>query len=131
MDLNREKIDLADEARSGCLDAEFVLSVWQTGSGTQTNMNVNEVLARRATELLRASGASGTIHPNDHVNLSQSSNDVFPAAMHIAAARAIRGLLPVLGELCAALSEKARVFMPLVKTGRTHLQDATSLILGI
>lgn len=120
----------SDEALSGCFDAEFVLSVWQTGSGTQTNMNVNEVLAHRASELMREAGTPGTIHPNDHVNRSQSSNDVFPAAMHIAATRAIHALLPVLAELHQALSEKAQAFMPLIKTGRTHLQDATPITLG-
>ena len=120
----------ADEALSGRLDAEFVLSVWQTGSGTQTNMNVNEVLAHRATELLREAGTPGEVHPNDHVNRSQSSNDVFPSAMHIAAARAIRDLLPALEELRTALSERADAFMLLVKTGRTHLQDATPITLG-
>ena len=120
----------ADEALSGRLDAEFVLSVWQTGSGTQTNMNVNEVLAHRATELLREAGTPGEVHPNDHVNRSQSSNDVFPSAMHIAAARAIRGLLPALEGLRATLSERADAFMLLVKTGRTHLQDATPITLG-
>ena len=120
----------ADEALSGRLDAEFVLSVWQTGSGTQTNMNVNEVLAHRATELLREAGTPGDVHPNDHVNRSQSSNDVFPSAMHIAAARAIRDLLPALEELRATLSERADAFMLLVKTGRTHLQDATPITLG-
>ena len=120
----------ADEALSGRLDAEFVLSVWQTGSGTQTNMNVNEVLAHRATELLKEAGTPGEVHPNDHVNRSQSSNDVFPSAMHIAAARAIRDLLPALEELRATLSERADAFMLLVKTGRTHLQDATPITLG-
>ena len=120
----------ADEALSGRLDAEFVLSVWQTGSGTQTNMNVNEVLAHRATELLREAGTPGEVHPNDHVNRSQSSNDVFPSAMHIAAARAIRDLLPALEGLRATLSERADAFMLLVKTGRTHLQDATPITLG-
>ena len=114
----------ADEALSGRLDAEFVLSVWQTGSGTQTNMNVNEVLAHRATELLREGGTPEEVHPNDHVNRSQSSNDVFPSAMHIAAARAIRDLLPALEGLRATLFERADAFMLLVKTGRTHLQDA-------
>ncbi len=120
----------ADEALSGRFDDDFVLSVWQTGSGTQTNMNVNEVLAHRASELLREAGTPGEVHPNDHVNRSQSSNDVFPAAMHIAAARAIHGLLPALTELHTVLSEKARAFMTLVKTGRTHLQDATPITLG-
>ena len=120
----------ADEALEGRFHEDFVLSVWQTGSGTQTNMNVNEVLAHRASELLKADGAKAAVHPNDHVNRSQSSNDVFPAAMHIAAACAVHGLLPSIQELHAAISEKARTFMPLVKTGRTHLQDATPITLG-
>lgn len=124
----------ADEALAGDFDQDFVLSVWQTGSGTQTNMNVNEVLAARATELLSgpgdSSGPQSKVHPNDHVNKSQSSNDVFPSAMHLAALKALRNLLPAVERLKATLDEKARTFMKLVKTGRTHLQDATPITLG-
>ena len=122
----------ADEVLAGKHDAEFPLSVWQTGSGTQSNMNMNEVLANRASELLGGQrGSSRLIHPNDEVNLGQSSNDVFPTAMHLAAALGIRDrLLPALDGLGAALAEKSAAFGPLVKIGRTHLQDATPLTLG-
>ncbi len=122
----------ADEVLAGRLDEEFPLVVWQTGSGTQSNMNVNEVLANRASELLGGErGPRRLLHPNDEVNLGQSSNDVFPTAMHIAAARAIHGdLLPALDRLAAALGEKSAAFRGIVKTGRTHLQDATPLTLG-
>ncbi len=122
----------ADEVIKGNHDAEFPLVVWQTGSGTQTNMNVNEVIANRAIEL--AGGTRGTkqpVHPNDHVNMSQSSNDVFPTAMHIAiAARIDSHLLPRVMQLREALDAKATAFMEIVKIGRTHLQDATPLTLG-
>jgi fumarate hydratase class II len=122
----------ADEVIKGNHDAEFPLVVWQTGSGTQTNMNVNEVIANRAIEL--AGGTRGTkqpVHPNDHVNMSQSSNDVFPTAMHIAiAARIDSHLLPRVMQLREALDVKATAFMEIVKIGRTHLQDATPLTLG-
>ncbi len=122
----------ADEVLEGRHDAEFPLSVWQTGSGTQSNMNVNEVLANRASELLGGPrGAGRLVHPNDDVNLGQSSNDVFPTAMHVAAARAVNGdLLPALERLAATLAAKADAFGRIVKIGRTHLQDATPLTLG-
>ena len=121
-----------DEVISGKLDAHFPLVVWQTGSGTQTNMNVNEVISNRAIEM--AGGVLGSkepIHPNDHVNCSQSSNDVFPSAMHIAASLAIsQNLLPNLLLFQKSLEEKAKEFMGIVKVGRTHLMDATPLTLG-
>ena len=122
----------ADEVLAGGHDAEFPLVVWQTGSGTQTNMNVNEVLANRASELLGgARGEKRLVHPNDDVNLGQSSNDVFPTAMHVAAARALdSGVLPSLRELAQTLSAKRDAFAGIVKIGRTHLQDATPLTLG-
>jgi fumarate hydratase class II len=122
----------AGEVADGRLAGEFPLVVWQTGSGTQTNMNANEVIANRANEMLGGRrGAKTPVHPNDHVNLSQSSNDSFPAAMHIAAALAIRDeLLPALVRLQRALAAKARAFAGVVKLGRTHLQDATPLTLG-
>jgi fumarate hydratase class II len=106
--------------------------VWQTGSGTQTNMNLNEVIANRANELLGGElGAKKPVHPNDHVNMSQSSNDSFPTAMHIAAVeRIVADLIPALGELCAALHKKETAFAGIVKIGRTHTQDATPLTLG-
>jgi fumarate hydratase class II len=122
----------ADEVLSGELDGHFPLVVWQTGSGTQTNMNVNEVIANRANE--RAGGALGSknpVHPNDHVNRSQSSNDVFPTAMHIAALEtANRQLLPALRQLHTDLKEKTVLFDSIVKIGRTHLMDAVPLTLG-
>ncbi|HEV2264381.1 MAG TPA: class II fumarate hydratase [Stellaceae bacterium] len=116
----------------GKYDDEFPLVVWQTGSGTQTNMNANEVIAALANEALgRKRGAKAPIHPNDHVNMSQSSNDSFPTAMHIAAALEIRDrLMPGLKRLERALAAKARAFARVVKIGRTHLQDATPLTLG-
>ena len=116
----------------GTLDDHFPLLVWQTGSGTQTNMNVNEVIAARANEMLGAKpGAKSPVHPNDHVNMSQSSNDSFPTAMHIAAAEEItHRLLPALAHLQAALEQKTREFARIVKIGRTHTQDATPLTLG-
>jgi fumarate hydratase class II len=122
----------ADEVLSGCLADQFPLSVWQTGSGTQTNMNVNEVIANRAIEMSGGRRGSKTpVHPNDDVNMSQSSNDVFPAAMHIAAVRTIRDrLLPSLSGLSAALGDKSREFAAIVKIGRTHLMDAVPLTLG-
>ncbi|RDJ27128.1 class II fumarate hydratase [Bosea caraganae] len=122
----------ADEALAGKFDEHFPLVVWQTGSGTQTNMNVNEVLANRANELLGAGlGAKSPVHPNDHVNRGQSSNDCFPTAMHIAAALEItRSLLPALRKLEQALQLKAEHFSGLIKIGRTHLQDATPVTLG-
>ena len=122
----------ADEVLAGRHDEEFPLVVWQTGSGTQTNMNVNEVLANRASELMGGErGPKRLVHPNDDVNLGQSSNDAFPTAMHIAAARAVEhDLLPKLERLEATLAAKAEAFAEIVKIGRTHLQDATPLTLG-
>ena len=122
----------ADEVLAGRHDEEFPLVVWQTGSGTQSNMNVNEVLANRASEILGGErGPQRLLHPNDDVNLGQSSNDVFPTAMHIAAARALQAdVIPALDRLCATLAEKRDAFESIVKIGRTHLQDATPLTLG-
>src|SRR6476660_7258217 len=125
-------IAAADEVLDGRHDDEFPLVVWQTGSGTQTNMNVNEVLANRASELLGGERGEGRlVHPNDDVNRSQSSNDVFPTAMHVAAVVSLkRRLLPSLNILRATLATKSREFEDIVKIGRTHLQDATPLTLG-
>ncbi len=122
----------ADEVLAGKLEEEFPLSVWQTGSGTQSNMNVNEVLANRASELLGGErGQKRLVHPNDDVNLGQSSNDVFPTAMHVAAVLQIdRALLPSLEALRQTLAAKREAFQAIVKIGRTHLQDATPLTLG-
>ncbi|NNM60805.1 MAG: class II fumarate hydratase [Steroidobacteraceae bacterium] len=122
----------ADEVIAGRHDDEFPLVIWQTGSGTQTHMNMNEVLAGRANELLGAGrGGSQPVHPNDDVNRGQSSNDSFPTAMHVAAAGEVqRRLLPALRQLHAALAAKAGAFATIVKIGRTHLQDATPLALG-
>src|SRR3954466_12152700 len=122
----------AQEVIEGKLDDHFPLVVWQTGSGTQTNINLNEVIANRANEMLGGElGAKQPIHPNDHVNMSQSSNDSFPTAMHIAAARAIHDhLIPALNELHRALRKKEKAFAHIVKIGRTHTQDATPLTLG-
>ncbi len=122
----------ADEVLDGAHPDEFPLAVWQTGSGTQTNMNMNEVLANRASELLGgARGEGRLLHPNDHVNLGQSSNDIFPTAMHVAAAQAVlQKLLPALAKLRGTLTVKSRDFADIVKIGRTHLQDATPLTLG-
>ena len=122
----------AQEVVDGKLDDHFPLAVWQTGSGTQTNMNVNEVIAARANELLGAEpGAKSPVHPNDHVNMSQSSNDCFPTAMHIAAVQEIvHRLIPALEHLRAALQKKSKEFARIVKIGRTHTQDATPLTLG-
>jgi fumarate hydratase class II len=125
-------VQAADEILRGERDGEFPLVVWQTGSGTQTNMNVNEVIAGRANELAgRPRGGKAPVHPNDDVNLSQSSNDVFPTAMHVAVAAAVGdGLLPAVAELRKTLAAKAEAFADVVKIGRTHLQDATPLTLG-
>jgi fumarate hydratase, class II len=122
----------AAEVVEGKYDDEFPLVVWQTGSGTQSNMNANEVIAALANEMLGGKrGGKSPVHPNDHVNRGQSSNDSFPTAMHIAAAREIEGrLLPALRHLHRALDEKARAFADVVKIGRTHLQDATPVTLG-
>jgi fumarate hydratase, class II len=134
LDARRVKaiVAAAQEIIDGKLDDDFPLAVWQTGSGTQTNMNVNEVIANRANEALGAAlGAKSPIHPNDHVNMSQSSNDSFPTAMHIAAAVDItERLLPALTHLQAALKTKTKAFASIVKIGRTHTQDATPLTLG-
>ena len=125
-------VQAADEVLAGRHDEEFPLLVWQTGSGTQTNMNVNEVLANRASELLGGERGEGRkVHPNDDVNKGQSSNDVFPTAMSVAAVEAVvRHVLPELQALRDALADKARQFTDIVKIGRTHLQDATPLTLG-
>ncbi len=122
----------ADEVLAGRHDEEFPLLVWQTGSGTQSNMNVNEVLANRASELLGGErGGKRSVHPNDEVNLGQSSNDVFPTAMHVAAVRVVHdGVLPALAQLGGTLRAKRDAFAGIVKIGRTHLQDATPLTLG-
>ena len=122
----------ADEVLAGLHDAQFPLSVWQTGSGTQTNMNMNEVLANRASQLLGGEVGEGRlVHPNDDVNRSQSSNDVFPTAMSVAALQALEGrLLPALATLRETLAAKSIAFADIVKIGRTHLQDATPLTLG-
>jgi fumarate hydratase class II len=134
LDARRAKAIMAaaQEIIDGKLDDQFPLVVWQTGSGTQTNMNVNEVIANRANEKLGAGlGTKSPIHPNDQVNLSQSSNDSFPTAMHIAAAQEItHRLLPALQHLHAALQGKTKEFASIVKIGRTHTQDATPLTLG-
>ena len=122
----------ANEVSDGNLADEFPLSVWQTGSGTQTNMNLNEVLANRASELLGGQrGNARLVHPNDQVNLGQSSNDIFPTAMHVAAATGVeQKLLPALRQLTATLAQKSTEFTEIIKIGRTHLQDATPLSLG-
>ncbi|MSO79953.1 MAG: class II fumarate hydratase [Acidimicrobiia bacterium] len=134
--LTAEQADLmvraADEILAGALDDEFPLFVWQTGSGTQTNMNVNEVISNRAIEMAGGErGSKSPIHPNDHVNMSQSSNDTFPAAMHIAGAEEIvHRLVPAVTELRDALAAKSAEYADIVKIGRTHLQDAVPLTLG-
>ncbi len=128
----RAIVRAADEVIAGELDSHFPLTVWQTGSGTQSHMNVNEVLANRAIEILGGTvGSKDPVHPNDHVNRGQSSNDSFPTAMHVAAVEQVATeLLPALEQLQAGLADKARTFGKLVKIGRTHLQDATPLTLG-
>ena len=124
-------IKAATEVIEGRLDAEFPVDIFQTGSGTSTNMNTNEVISNRATELLGGVRGSKLVHPNDHVNLGQSSNDVIPTAIHIAASESMqRQLLPALSRLHSALDRKAREFDSIVKIGRTHLQDATPVRLG-
>ncbi|MEO8207562.1 MAG: lyase family protein, partial [Chloroflexota bacterium] len=125
-------VQAADEVAAGALAAEFPLRVWQTGSGTQSNMNVNEVIASRANELATGKrGGKRPVHPNDDVNRSQSSNDTFPTALHMAAAMAlVEGLAPSVRALRDALDEKAVAFEHIVKIGRTHLQDAVPLTLG-
>ncbi len=130
-DVKKEAIVTAcDEVLDGKFDEHFPLVVWQTGSGTQSNMNVNEVLARRANELL-PEGSDEKVHPNDDINMSQSSNDTFPTAMHVAAYHAIyHDLIPALSQLKQTLLEKEKANMDIIKIGRTHLQDATPLTLG-
>jgi fumarate hydratase class II len=122
----------ADEVISGKLNDQFPLRIWQTGSGTQTNMNVNEVISNRAIELAGGErGSKKPIHPNDHVNMSQSSNDTFPTAMHIAAAERVKKvLIPAIKEVHHAIAAKAKEFEGIVKIGRTHLQDAVPLTIG-
>jgi fumarate hydratase class II len=122
----------ADEVLAGRHEGEFPLVVWQTGSGTQTNMNVNEVLANRASEILGGERGEGRlVHPNDHVNRGQSTNDVFPTAIHVAAVEALRrAVIPEVAKLRDVLGAKAKAFRDVVKIGRTHLQDATPLTLG-
>jgi fumarate hydratase, class II len=123
--------DAAVRVAAGEFDAQFPLSVWQTGSGTQSHMNMNEVLASLAAASLNASGCVQSVHPNDDVNLGQSSNDVFPSAMHLAVLLQTRAhLVPALRELRTALAAKSMAFGPVVKLGRTHLQDATPITLG-
>jgi fumarate hydratase class II len=134
--LDRSLADLivaaADEILDGRLDDHFPLYVWQTGSGTQTNMNVNEVISNRAIEMAGGElGSKTPVHPNDHVNMSQSSNDTFPTAMHVATARQlVEGVIPSVRALRDALDAKARAWSDIVKIGRTHLQDAVPLTLG-
>jgi fumarate hydratase class II len=124
-------VQAADEVIAGKLNDQFPLRIWQTGSGTQTNMNVNEVISNRAIEIAGGTlGSKNPIHPNDHVNMSQSSNDTFPAAMHIAAAEAMNRLVPAVKEVHDEISAKAKKFKDVVKIGRTHLQDATPLTVG-
>ena len=125
-------IEAADEVIAGRLNDHFPLVIWQSGSGTQTNMNINEVIANRANEILGSPrGAKHPVHPNDHVNMSQSTNDTIPTSMHIAAVTAVnKRLLPQLKNLREAISAKAQSFNDIIKTGRTHLQDATPLTLG-
>jgi fumarate hydratase class II len=131
-ELARGICEAADEVVAGKWPDEFPLSIWQTGSGTQTNMNANEVLANRASELLGGERGEGRkVHPNDHVNRGQSSNDVFPTAMHVAAAVQVNEhLLPAIAQLRKTLAAKAAEYADIVKIGRTHLQDATPLTLG-
>ena len=130
-DLGAAIADAAREVSEGKLDAQFPLVVFQTGSGTQTNMNANEVIANRANQRLgRPLGAKSPVHPNDHVNRSQSSNDTFPTAMHIAVVAEGRRMAPALASLRATLGAKSDAFADVVKTGRTHLQDATPITLG-
>ena len=125
-------IRAATEVAAGDFDDQFVVDIFQTGSGTSTNMNVNEVISNRAIEILGGEIGSRTpVHPNDHVNIGQSSNDVIPTAIHLAAVRAIKNsLIPSLEKLEDSLSKKSKEFMPIIKTGRTHLQDATPVRLG-
>ena len=124
-------VEAADEIIAGKWDDHFPLVVWQTGSGTQTNMNVNETIAHLANDKLKAMGSDEKVHPNDDVNKSQSSNDTFPTALHIAAVEMVENyLMPRLKLLQATLKEKSAAFNDIIKIGRTHLQDATPLTLG-
>jgi len=131
-DKTRLIVEAADEVISGKLNDQFPLRIWQTGSGTQTNMNINEVISNRAIEIAGGEmGSKKPIHPNDHVNMSQSSNDTFPAAMHIAAAERVRNaLIPAITTVRDAIAAKANQFRDVVKIGRTHLQDAVPLTFG-
>ena len=131
-DVARNIIDAAQEVIEGKHTGEFPLKVWQTGSGTQTNMNVNEVIANRASELMGGTrGEKSPVHPNDHVNRAQSTNDSFPTAMHVAAVLEVHErLLPPLADLIDVFDKLAERYADVVKTGRTHLQDATPLTLG-
>ena len=123
-------VEAAGEVAQGRWDSEFPIDIYQTGSGTSTNTNANEVIANRANQLLGARSGV-TVHPNDHVNRCQSSNDVIPTAIHLSSAMAVQeDLLPALGKLRASLAKKAKQFMPIIKTGRTHIQDATPIRLG-
>ncbi|MCB0340583.1 MAG: class II fumarate hydratase, partial [Bdellovibrionales bacterium] len=125
-------VKAATEVINGKLDEHFVLDIFQTGSGTSTNMNTNEVIANRAIQLLGGQlGDRSLIHPNDHVNMSQSSNDVIPTAIHVSAyLGAKKSLIPALEELQSGLEKKAQMFSDVIKSGRTHLQDATPITLG-
>ncbi|MBK8197201.1 MAG: class II fumarate hydratase [Acidobacteria bacterium] len=130
--VGRAIVQAADEVIEGKLDAHFPLVVWQTGSGTQSNMNANEVISNRAIEILNGKvGSKAPVHPNDHVNMSQSSNDTFPTAMHIACAeQVVHKLVPALQQLQNALNDKAQAWKHIIKIGRTHTQDATPVTLG-
>ena len=130
--VGRAIVQAADEVIEGKLDAHFPLVVWQTGSGTQSNMNANEVISNRAIEILGGKvGSKAPVHPNDHVNMSQSSNDTFPTAMHIACAeQVVHKLIPALQQLQNALNDKAQAWKHIIKIGRTHTQDATPVTLG-
>ena len=130
--LGKVIVDVAEEVIEGKLNAHFPLVVWQTGSGTQSNMNTNEVISNRAIEIMGGEkGSKKPVHPNDHVNMSQSSNDCFPTAMHVAAAEeTMHRLIPALKHLHAALDAKARAWVDIIKIGRTHTQDATPVTLG-
>src|SRR5207248_3520652 len=124
-------VQACDEVIEGKIDDHFPLRVWQTGSGTQTNMNANEVISNRAIEIAGGvMGSKAPIHPNDHVNMSQSSNDTFPTAMHIAATEEMNKLIPEVERVRAAIDAKAKEFADVVKIGRTHLQDATPITVG-
>ena len=131
-EIGQTVVKAAQEVIEGKLNAHFPLAVWQTGSGTQSNMNANEVISNRAIEMLGGEmGSKKPVHPNDHVNMSQSSNDTFPTAMHIACAEEIEHrLIPALSKLRNALNDKAQAWKDIIKIGRTHTQDATPITLG-